>query len=248
MDEKPLSTLGSGSQGPLQVLEAASQRAHPAQPAHSPGAPEPGPARARKEQKAQGPGVQEAASCPLLPSWLGFLLLSPLPLRGCRRPGLLCERGWKEKLCRAGRGVLCRCRSEDSVLHPNPARIFPTHMCAHVCKPTHTISHTHTSLYTLCPPLTSHYRHITHTPHHTHTPIYTVHPTHHTTDILHTHTEPYIPCIHHSQHTKDIHTHTPYIHCAHHSHHTHTTDTQSPIYTVYTTHFKQQIYHTHSPI
>lgn len=137
---------------------------------------------------------------------------------------------------------------------PRTASCTPTlpgsslHICVHMCANPHTPYHTHTSLYTLCPPLISHYRHITHTPHHTHTPIYTVHPTHHTTDILHTHTEPYIPCIHHSQHTKDIHTHTPYIHCAHHSHHTHTTDTQSPIYTVYTTHFKQQIYHTHSPI
>lgn len=186
MDEKPLSTLGSGSQGPLQVLEAASQRAHLAQPAHSPGAPGPGPARARKEQKAQGPGVQEAASCPLLPSWLGFLLLSPLPLRGCRRPGLLCERGWKEKLCRAGRGVLCRCRSEDSVLHPNPARIFPTHMCAHVCKPTHTISHTHILVYTV--PTT----HITLQTHYTHTPSHT-HP--------HIHCTPHSPHYRHTTHT-----------------------------------------------
>ena len=96
----------------------------------------PGPARARKEQKAEGPGVQEAASSPLLRSCLGFLLLSSLPLRGCRSPGLLCELGWKQKLCRVRRGALCRCRSEHSVLHPTPARIFLTHVFA--CVQTHT--------------------------------------------------------------------------------------------------------------
>lgn len=105
VDEKPLSTLGSGDQGPLQVLEATSRRAHRAQPAHSPGAPGPGPAWARKEQKAEGPGVQEAAASPPQPSCLGFLLLSLLTLRGCRSPGLLCERGRKGKLGRGGRAA-----------------------------------------------------------------------------------------------------------------------------------------------
>nr|CAI9705574.1 unnamed protein product [Rangifer tarandus platyrhynchus] len=105
MDEKPLSTLGSGDQGPLQLLEATSRRAHRAQPAHRRGAPGPGPAWARKEQKAEGPGVQEAASSPPQPSCLGFLLLSLLTLGGGGSPGLLCERGRKGKLGRAGRAA-----------------------------------------------------------------------------------------------------------------------------------------------